>query len=110
MKQQAAQRSIASRWKPFHIIERMTTSFKNFWAYAYLVQKDADCVLIDAGSGTDSSHENLLSGLQQKGIQPSDLTHILLTHAHIDHFGGLVKLRPRTAAKICCHVLDVQTV
>jgi glyoxylase-like metal-dependent hydrolase (beta-lactamase superfamily II) len=85
-------------------------AFPNFWAYVYVVQKDAYCVLIDAGSGSDSSHENLLSGFQQAGIQPSDLTHILLTHAHIDHFGGLSKLRPITGAQIGCHELDVQTV
>lgn len=85
-------------------------AFPNFWAYAYLVQKEAYCVLIDAGSGSESSHENLLSGLQQAEIGLSDLTHILLTHAHIDHFGGLGKLRPLTRAKIGCHELDVQMV
>jgi glyoxylase-like metal-dependent hydrolase (beta-lactamase superfamily II) len=85
-------------------------AFPNFWAYVYLIQKGAYCVLIDTGSGTDISHENLLSGFQQAGIGPSDLTHILLTHAHIDHFGGLGKLRPLTSARIGCHELDVQTV
>ena len=84
--------------------------FPNFWAYVYLVQKNEYCVLIDTGSGTDLSHENLLMGFRQAGIQPSDLTHILLTHAHIDHFGGLSRLRPITAAKIGVHELDLQTV
>ena len=84
--------------------------FPNFWAYVYVVQKDEYCILIDAGSGTDTSHTYLLSGLQQLRLQPSDLTHILLTHAHIDHFGGLTKLRPITSAKIGVHELDLQTV
>jgi glyoxylase-like metal-dependent hydrolase (beta-lactamase superfamily II) len=84
--------------------------FPNFWAYVYVVQKHSYCVLIDAGSGTEVSHENLLAGFQQAGIQPSDLTHILLTHGDIDHFGGLSKLRPLTNAKIGIHELDVQTV
>jgi len=51
-----------------------------------------------------------LNGFQQAGLQPSDLTYILLTHAHIDHFGGLSKLKPLTSAKIGCHELDLQTV
>lgn len=85
-------------------------AFPSFWAYIYVLQKDEYCVLVDAGSGTETSHENLVSGLQQAGLQPSDLTHILLTHAHIDHFGGLSKLRPITKAQIGVHELDVQTV
>jgi glyoxylase-like metal-dependent hydrolase (beta-lactamase superfamily II) len=84
--------------------------FPNFWAYTYVVQKDEYCVLIDSGSGTDISHDNLLEGLKLARLQPSDLTHILLTHAHIDHFGGLSRLRPTTGAKIGVHELDVQTV
>jgi glyoxylase-like metal-dependent hydrolase (beta-lactamase superfamily II) len=84
--------------------------FPNFWAYVYVVQKAEYCVLIDSGSGTDTSHENLVNGFTQVGLQPSDLTHILLTHAHIDHFGGLSKLRPITQARIGVHELDVQTV
>ena len=85
-------------------------AFPNFWAYVYVVQKEEYGILIDTGSGTDTSHENLLSGLRWAGLQPSDLSHILLTHAHIDHFGGLTKLHPLTNAKVGVHELDVQTV
>ena len=85
-------------------------AFPGFWAYAYLVQHAGNNYLIDCGSGTDSSHNDLLNGLKQAGLQPSDLTHILLTHAHIDHFGGLTKLKPLTQAKLGVHELDLQTV
>ena len=85
-------------------------AFPNFWAYVYLLQKEPYRVLIDTGSGMDTSHENLLSGLAKAKIQASDLTHILLTHAHIDHYGGLTRLRPLTNARIGCHDLDLQTV
>lgn len=85
-------------------------AFPNFWAYVYVVRHNEHVYLIDTGSGTDTSHEDLLNGLKQAGLQLSDLTHILLTHAHIDHYGGLTKLKPLTDAKIGCHELDVQTV
>lgn len=85
-------------------------AFPKFWAYAYVVQKAGQTILIDTGSGTDTSHEDLLNGLAQAGLQPSDLTHILVTHAHIDHYGGLSKLKPLTSAEIGCHELDLQTI
>jgi glyoxylase-like metal-dependent hydrolase (beta-lactamase superfamily II) len=85
-------------------------AFPKFWAHAYVLQKDGQTILIDTGSGTDISHEDLLHGLRQAGLQPSDLTHILVTHAHIDHYGGLSKLQPLTNAKIGCHELDLQTI
>ena len=84
--------------------------FPHFWAYVYVIQTNEFCILIDAGSGMDTSHQHLLEGLQLAGLQPSDLSHILLTHAHIDHYGGLSRLRPLTRAMIGAHELDVQTV
>ena len=85
-------------------------AFPNFWAYVYLVAMDDLRVLIDSGSGTEASHKNLLEGFDRAGIRPSDLTHILLTHAHIDHYGGLRQLKPLTNARIGVHELDAQTV
>jgi glyoxylase-like metal-dependent hydrolase (beta-lactamase superfamily II) len=85
-------------------------AFPNFWAYVYVVLRDDLRILIDSGSGTESSHKDLLNGLERAGLKPSDLTYILLTHAHIDHYGGLSKLKSLTSAKIGCHELDVQTV
>jgi glyoxylase-like metal-dependent hydrolase (beta-lactamase superfamily II) len=84
--------------------------FPNFWAYVYVVHKDGFCALIDAGSGTERSHQDLMDGLQKAGLTPSNLTHILITHAHIDHYGGLSRLRPLSPAKIGVHELDVQTI
>jgi glyoxylase-like metal-dependent hydrolase (beta-lactamase superfamily II) len=85
-------------------------AFPKFWAYAYLIQVQDWVVLIDTGSGSESSNASLEAGLAAAGIRPADLTHILLTHGHIDHYGGLVYLRERTEAQIGVHELDLGTV
>jgi glyoxylase-like metal-dependent hydrolase (beta-lactamase superfamily II) len=85
-------------------------AFPNFWAYAYLVQVNDWVVLIDTGSGSENSNADLEAGLAAAGISPADLTHILLTHGHIDHYGGLAYLRGHTKALVGVHELDLGTI
>jgi glyoxylase-like metal-dependent hydrolase (beta-lactamase superfamily II) len=92
--------------------------FPGLSGYAYLVLLEDDSgvyrVLIDSGSGFGESNQQLEAGLQtisQRIGEPlgfPDLTHILITHGHIDHFGGLTYVRPRTPALIGIHELDVR--
>jgi glyoxylase-like metal-dependent hydrolase (beta-lactamase superfamily II) len=87
--------------------------FPGMNGFAYFMEVDGMRVLIDAGSGVLTSSEDLENGLKEAGrrltgtpISFEDLTHILITHAHIDHFGGLVQVRPRTNAQLGVHELD----
>ncbi len=88
-------------------------AFPNFWVYAYLVLVGEYIVLIDTGSGFGDSSAHLEAGFEQAGraagktIRIEDLTHILITHGHIDHFGGLAFLHERTKAPIGIHELDL---
>jgi glyoxylase-like metal-dependent hydrolase (beta-lactamase superfamily II) len=92
-------------------------AFPDFWTYAYLVlvsdpQMGEMRVLIDTGSGFGNSNEQLEIGLHSASEQASEeisianLTHILITHAHIDHFGGLMHIRSRSQARLGIHELD----
>lgn len=85
-------------------------AFPNFWAFAYLIQMGEWNVLIDTGSGSEISNSSLDEGIARTGLRFSDLTHILLTHGHIDHYGGLTYLRELTQASIGVHELDLGTV
>ncbi len=85
-------------------------AFPNFWACTYVIQVGDWNVLIDTGSGSEISNSGLDEGIAKVGLKFSDLTHILLTHGHIDHYGGLAYLRERSDAKIGVHELDLGTI
>lgn len=86
------------------------------WVYVVLVEYDKQKyrVLIDSGSGFGEANQELENGLKVAGemsgedINLSSLTHVLITHGHIDHFGGMSYVRPRTTAKIGVHELDLR--
>jgi glyoxylase-like metal-dependent hydrolase (beta-lactamase superfamily II) len=96
-------------------IYRLTLDeFPGLPGFVYLVLYESFRVLIDTGSGFGDSNEQLETGLRtvaELSGQPTglaDLTHILITHGHIDHFGGLAYVRPRTDAQVGVHELDLR--
>lgn len=60
--------------------------------HALLVRSGDRVVLIDAGSGNTFAPTcgRLIAHLASLGVQPGDVTDILVTHAHLDHVGGFV--------------------
>lgn len=57
-----------------------------------LYRDGPNTVLFDAGSGPDfqPSAGKLTEELEQAGIAPEDVTHVVFTHAHPDHIWGLL--------------------
>ncbi len=70
---------------------------------AYLI-RGTRSVLIDAGGPGNS--QAILKHLSRKGISPHDISLLLLTHGHVDHFGGAWELREQFGMPIAIHRLD----
>ena len=71
---------------------------------SYLLAGDGELAVIDPGPA--SMVESLLACIRMAGFDPQDVTHILATHVHLDHAGGvgtLVKLLPQ--AQVYAHSL-----
>lgn len=72
-------------------------------ARALLLRGGGRTVLIDTGNGEsrdpkrtdifkfDRSASDLLTSLQREGVQPDDVTDVILTHLHFDHAGGATR-------------------
>jgi glyoxylase-like metal-dependent hydrolase (beta-lactamase superfamily II) len=53
---------------------------------SYLIRHADGAVLIESGPGSTISA--LEAGLAKEGLSPRDITHVLLTHIHLDHAGA----------------------
>ena len=91
--------------------------FPDLFGNAYLVLGGAAPVLVDCGSGQRASNRDLERGFGEvrdrfgEAVGLADVaaivvTHGLVTHGHIDHFGGLRLVRRHTEAPIAVHLLD----
>jgi glyoxylase-like metal-dependent hydrolase (beta-lactamase superfamily II) len=69
---------------------------------SYLIAGERELALVDVGSA--ASLDTLLAGVRVAGFDPGDLTHLLITHVHLDHAGAagaLIKALPR--ARVYVH-------
>jgi glyoxylase-like metal-dependent hydrolase (beta-lactamase superfamily II) len=69
---------------------------------SYLIRYSDGAVLIESGPG--STQAGLQAALAREGFSPRDVTHVLLTHIHLDHAGAAGWLA-RQGAEIYVHPL-----
>jgi len=73
---------------------------------AYLIQMDNRLILVDTGAGEllGPKLDKLPDSLRSVGVQPEQITDILLTHIHPDHSGGLTVGGRRVFPNATVHV------
>ncbi|UPK96963.1 hypothetical protein LCI18_007898 [Fusarium solani-melongenae] len=70
--------------------------FVSAWAY----NTGDGLILIDALDNQEEIEAVLLPGLAEFGFKGSDIKHVIITHEHIDHFGGARYLQEKFGAVI----------
>lgn len=70
-----------------------------------LVRTGTELVLVDAGCGSamGAAGGKLVSNLAAAGVQPEQITGVILTHVHGDHFGGLLDAQQQPVFKNARH-------
>jgi hydroxyacylglutathione hydrolase len=77
-------------------------------AYSYLIETTEALFLVDGGmAGTG---RKILAKIAEIGREPEHLLFALVTHAHVDHFGGLAEVQDATDCAIVCHPAHEETV
>lgn len=91
----------------------MTVFYSGFRGYAYVILGAGVPTLVDTGSGIGDSNAHLLAGIEAlradfgEPLQPADIRRIILTHGHIDHFGGMPFILEQIPnAELGVHKLD----
>ena len=72
---------------------RIPTPFQIGPVNAYLAGR----TLVDPGPESDEAWAALLAGLEDEGLTPEDVTRVLITHPHPDHFGLAHRFREEGA-------------
>lgn len=84
----------------------------DFSGHAYLLDGAGPLTLVDTGSGMPQSNADLLAGFGAlrerfgKSYALGDIERVILTHGHIDHFGGLAFVKSQSSAEVAIHELD----
>ena len=76
--------------------------------HAFLLDDGNGLTLIDTMYDDDARH--VLSELRSIGKTPADLKHIILTHAHKSHVGGLAALKKAGSAAVYSHEWEVDII
>lgn len=86
-------------------------AFPNHVTNTYLVLSDP-VTLLDAASGWDTANQELLQCFEKlrddfgESITIKDIDRLIITHGHIDHFGGVNFVVDECAADLGIHELD----
>jgi len=83
----------------------LPTPFRVGPVNAYLLP-DAPVTLVDCGPKTPEAAAHLRLAIAGAGVDLASLRRIILTHGHLDHFGGAAGLAAETGAEVYAHPDD----
>lgn len=73
---------------------------------AYLVRHRHGLLIVDTGPHAPRTYLDLKRQIEILGYTLADVTHIVITHGHFDHFGLAARLKAVSGALVCYHLQD----
>jgi glyoxylase-like metal-dependent hydrolase (beta-lactamase superfamily II) len=91
-------------------VETFSSHFNNI----YLILDGPDATLFDVGSGLPDSNAGLEAAMHEmrerfgESIRLDQIPHVVISHAHVDHFGHVGYFARETDAEVYVHELDAR--
>ena len=73
----------------------------------YLVQGEDEYLLIDVGWNSEEALQSLKKQLSEIDVDVKDVSQIIVTHAHPDHYGLISRLKQFSSVEIVLHDLEM---
>ena len=86
-------------------IRQEVFSVRSSFVNAFIVRSERT-IIID--TGLPGFGEKILARMEKLGIKPSDVSLILITHGHHDHYGSAAFLKEKTGAPVAIHKNDAE--
>ncbi|MBI4885774.1 MAG: MBL fold metallo-hydrolase [Acidobacteria bacterium] len=86
--------------------------FDNLWYFgfntvgAWAVRTSGGIILIDALNTVQEAETIVEPALRQAGLNPADVTYVIVGHGHFDHFGGVPYFQDKYKARVAMSALD----
>jgi glyoxylase-like metal-dependent hydrolase (beta-lactamase superfamily II) len=84
-----------------HLIDALHLNTPNVICVAVLQAEDGTLIMVDCGPET--VFENVVRGLNQRGLGAQNVKHLLATHIHLDHNGGAWRWQREFGTKVHVH-------
>ncbi len=76
----------------------------------YMIRDGGETVLVDCGWNTDSAYSALEAGMQEHGSHPSEISRLVITHIHPDHYGMAGRLKQTSSCNVMMHEKDADAI
>ena len=77
-------------------------------AAVYAIVCEPGIVMIDCGAGR--LPKAIVENLEEAGLDPNDITTLVLTHCHVDHIGSVEFFRKNFGCSVVAHELDADAI
>jgi glyoxylase-like metal-dependent hydrolase (beta-lactamase superfamily II) len=76
----------------------------------YMIKRGGETILVDCGWNTDAAYAALEEGMKEHGSHPSEITKLVITHVHPDHYGMAGRLKQISSCELIIHEQDAEVI